>query len=114
METQGELAAWKVFLQGRILQEQGMNEEALACFEEALAHGPQNMSFLNAKAVALGAVGDVTNAALTHIEGQYRELARTLIGKKDKPEDWIKALENVSADVERAAIAPSDVVTIAW
>jgi len=114
MATQKELEAWKVFLQGRILQEQGNNDEALSCFEKALAADPQNASFLNAKAVALRAVGKDAAAAVTRIESQYRELARTLVGDKDKPEDWIKALESVAAEADRAAIAPAEAVTVVW
>lgn len=114
MAIEREIDAWKLFLKGRILQEKGDNKEALNAIDKALSLDPDNTSFLNAKAVALRDLGKGEEASVAQAKSQYRELAQRLVGDRDKPKEWIKGLEDISAKIERAAVAPAEAVTVCW
>jgi tetratricopeptide (TPR) repeat protein len=114
MTARNELEAWKVFLKGRILQEQGNNQEALGFYEKALAIDPNNASFLNAKAAALRAMGKGVEGTIARVKSQYRQLADTLVADKDKPEDWIRGLESISGEVDRVESVAPEAIGVAW
>jgi len=113
MAATTELIAWKGFLRGRIAQERGDNKEALECFESALEVDPRNSFFLNAKSAALRALDRPDDAAVARVTTRYGELAKDLVGGKDKPGPWIKGLEEILDEVKRLE-EDVESVTVVW
>jgi len=93
MENISKIETWKLFLEGRIAQEEGKNDKALDLFEQALKDDPENVLFLNAKCIALNSINKSEEAFETFIKSEYSKMARTLVGKNDVPEQWIKGLK---------------------
>lgn len=89
------LEAWKTFLRGRIAQEQGNDEEALALIGSALQLEPENRHFIVARTISLSRLGRNTESLTSTIVAQYGELARSLSGEKDQPKPWIEGLQNL-------------------
>jgi Flp pilus assembly protein TadD len=102
MDEMNALQAWKMFLKGRIAQEQGRNQEAIEAFDIALTYDPDNRHFLNAKSIAYGALDRPDQATATQVAAGYAELAKSCSGEADKPEPWIRGLETLLRDAENA------------
>ena len=100
MKADPSLEAWRLFLRGRIAQEQGKNEEALNLLDAALKVEPENRHFLTARAAALGQMGRDSAALTTSVATRYGELARTLSGEKDQPGPWLQGLQTLLKDIE--------------
>lgn len=115
MNSQTELDAWKIFLAGRIAQEQGNEEDALASFERALQIEPDNPHFLNSKSIALTNLKRDGEALATHIAKGYAVLANTYIGENDKPEPWVKGLQNLLREAEKPQLTTDNVIaSVVW
>jgi len=100
MKADPSLEAWKVFLRGRIAQEQGKDEEALKLLDAALKIEPENRHFLAARAAVLGHMGRDREAVTTSIAARYGDLARGLSGEKDQPGPWLQGLEKLLRDAD--------------
>ena len=114
MNPQKELEAWKIFLKGRILQEEGKDNEALKYFEEASKIEPNNSQFLNAKAFALQNLKRTDEALLNIVKSQYSKLATKLVEKNDKPEQWLEGLNEIVNNIEKIKVRPMDKVRMVW
>lgn len=74
---QRHIEAWKRFLEGRIDQEHGREDDSLRKFEQALEIDPDNPHFRQAHEVARGRLGRDLNESeerlLASIESTYQE-----------------------------------------
>ena len=114
MSKSKELEGWKIFLKGRINQEQGNNEKALDYFEKARAIDPNNTHYLNAKVFALQNLDRIDDAMIASIQSKYGTLADTYIGKADKPEPWIKGLEEIVVNIEDFEEKAAAAIKMVW
>lgn len=114
MDIQKELEAWKLFLKGRILQEEGKDSEALKLIEEALKIESNNPQFLNAKAFLLKSMKRNDEALLNVIKSKYSDLASRITDKNDKPDHWVPGLTGLVKDIESFKARPEDQVTMCW
>ena len=114
MHTRNELEAWKVFLKGRIAQEQGKNEESVRAFDKALALIPGNRHFLNAKSIALAALNRPEEAMAARIAAGYSELSQKCSGNNDKPDPWVKGLEELLEEAESVETDTAAEPPVVW
>ena len=116
MNDSAELHAWKIFLKGRIAQEQGKEQEALEAFDEALRTDPKNPYFLNSKTIALRNLKRPDDALLAQVRKAYGELATRHTGENDKPGPWIEGLRSLLGEVESQKKADESalVASVAW
>jgi Flp pilus assembly protein TadD len=103
MPNENEIKVWKTFLEGRVQQEKGNDEYALKAFDEALRARPDNQHFINSKAIALQRLDRGGEDKVALVQQWYEQLATTLVGENDKPEDWIAGLTAILSDLEGAA-----------
>lgn len=94
------LEAWRIFLKGRIAQENGRADEALELIEQAVSLEPSNSYFLGAKAFALSSLNRKEDALVSKISRDYSELAAKYSGDLDTPENWLNGLKNIANSVE--------------
>ncbi len=97
-------AEWKSFLSARLAQEQGEDEKALRTFEELLRAHPNDPHVRSSHAFALERLGRGKEAVADRIAARYSQLAGTLSGANDKPENWSAALSSILSDIEQAEV----------
>jgi hypothetical protein len=94
---------WKTFLEARIQQENGADEQALKVFEALLAAHPDDRHLQASRAFALERLGRAEEAVADRISAKYTELGRTLVGSKDKPDVWTEQLQSLVGDIDQAS-----------
>jgi tetratricopeptide (TPR) repeat protein len=91
-----QMEAWKKFIQGRIAQEQGREEEGLRAFEQALEIDPNNQYFREASEVAQRSLSrDLSQSdedLLAHVQESYEQLRPSLTSQKDERVDGLKKM----------------------
>jgi hypothetical protein len=108
-----KLEAWRIFLRGRMAQEEGKIAEGSSLIEDALRIDPDNPFFLKARSNALAQLNKSEESAVSRVESRYAELARKYVGKNDKPGPWIEGLKKVERDTEVTEIEAL-VSSMAW
>ena len=112
-----ELDTWRTFLNARIAQEQGKDEEALPAFEKVLQADSTNPQFINSKTIALRRLNRNDEAFVNHMKARYAELAKTYVGEHDRPKPWIEGLTAILDEIrnyERAGGAEDLLASVAW
>ncbi len=114
MNNNKDLEAWKMFLKGRILQEQGNEKDALKYIDEALSLDPKNSHFLNAKAFALSKIQRSDEAVVSIVQSEYSKLSTKYVDKNDKPEQWIEGLQKISSIISDFEGKSIEAVNVCW
>lgn len=99
------LNAWKIFLNGRIAQENNQFTEAINLFDQALAIDAGNESFLRAKVIAITSLTNLNRSQTFQVEEirkRYEELGKKLSGENDDPETWISELSKLLERIEKS------------
>jgi hypothetical protein len=95
VETKVQVEAWKTFLKGRIMQEEGQNDAAQSLFDDALKSDPDNTFFLKARSIAFAHLNMPEEAIVDHLRSEYAKLAKQCVGENDKPDLWVKGLQDL-------------------
>lgn len=109
------LDQWRTFLNGRILQEQGKDGEALELFDRLLASHPKDPHLQASRAFALERLNRKGDAASARIAAAYSKAAAGLIGDADKPEAWTAELNSLLSEVQQVEKGRSiSSLMVAW
>jgi len=104
-----ELEAWKTFLEGRISEESRDFSGAIEKYKAALDLNPSNAHFRN----ALNNADQAASVKVKLISQNYDKIASKLVGKGDKPNVWIKELNDlVELSVNDVGLA--NLNAVAW
>ncbi|MDH6291951.1 hypothetical protein [Rhodococcus opacus] len=111
------LEDWRTFLEARIEQERGNDEQALAVFDQLSETYPNDSHLSASRAYALQRLGRTQEAASSRLAARYASLGQALVGPNDKPDLWISALQDVLNEVDQpvqAAGLPSSPAMVVW
>jgi hypothetical protein len=114
MATQPSLGAWKEFLNARIQQEKGNDEQALEAYDKLLAQYPGNDHFQSARTFALSRLGRAEAAAASNVAKMYNEIGKRLSGQEDRPDQWISELNSLLKETENFGGRIGSAVGVVW
>jgi hypothetical protein len=90
------LDAWKSFLTGRMAIEKGDIQGGLRAINDALRLDPSEPIFARSRDTAEALVRTSTSeGAVTELAAEYNRAAKANTGANDKPDVWLKDLQNL-------------------
>lgn len=103
--------AWKSFVTGRIAVEKGDLEGGLRAINDAVKHDPSEPIFSRTRETVEGLLRTSTREGIgTELAAEYNRIAKANTGVNDKPDVWLKDLQNL-LDKAEGRVSP---VAVVW